>query len=353
MPSEEACSAAEAPAARGAWSPVCVELAKGRLTALVLATALIAYLLAGNGVVHWGPLLWLLLGTALTAGGANALNEWLEIQRDARMQRTCGRPLPTGRVSPARAFRWAAGGTLVGCIVLAAQVNGLTAALGLTAVLIYVLLYTPLKPRSSLCTLVGAVCGAIPPMMGWTAATGRLDYGAWVLGTVLFVWQIPHFLSLGWLHREDYARGGFRVLPATDHSGQMTCQTIVLYSMALPPLALAATVGGVAGTIYAAGSLVLGVGLVGLAVQFYRRRTSAAAYRLFIATIIYLPLLLGLMLADRRAPGGGGNSPGIALPSVNASPAPWDRVIGIAMQPRSGGAEPVQAKEIIRAFRSA
>lgn len=278
---------------------VCLELAKARLTALVLITTLVAYLLASQAAIQWGPLLWTLFGTALTAGGANALNQWGEVQRDSRMRRTRNRPLPTGRVHAAHALGGGLAAIATGCTVLFLRVNTITAALALAAAMIYVLLYTPLKPRSSLCTLVGAVCGAIPPMIGWTAATGRLGYGAWVLAVLLFLWQVPHFLALGWLHRDDYARGGFRVLPVTDASGRITCQVIVLYSMALLPSGLAAAAAGMTGPVYAIGCVVLGTGLVMLAVRLYCQRTEANAQRLFISTIVYLPLILGLMLVDR------------------------------------------------------
>jgi protoheme IX farnesyltransferase len=286
-------------AARLTHAAVHFELAKAPLTALVLVTTGIGYSLAGGEVSPPLPFLATMLGTALTAAGANALNQWWEAHRDARMWRTCGRPLPTGRVSTTYAFWWAVSAIVIGSAALVLWVNWLTTAMAVAAVLIYVLLYTPLKPRSSLCTLVGAVCGAIPPMMGWTAAAGRLEYGACVLGAVLFIWQVPHFMSLGWLYREDYVRGGFRTLPATDPSGQITAQVTVLYSLALLPIALAATAGGMAGMTYAAGSVTMGTGLVILAVRLYRRRTEANARRLFVSTIVYLPLLLCLMMADR------------------------------------------------------
>jgi protoheme IX farnesyltransferase len=186
-----------------------------------------------------------------------------------------------------------------GVVLLAARVNGLAAVLALLAAAVYVLAYTPLKPRSTLCTLAGAVVGAIPPMIGWAAATGSLAPGAWILAAVLFVWQIPHFLSLAWLYRRDYERGGFRMLPVIDESGVLTCRMAVIYSMALLPIGLAATWAGVAGWVYAAGSCVLALGMVAMALRFAVRREDADARRLFLASLVYLPLLLVLLVADR------------------------------------------------------
>ena len=276
-----------------------LELTKPRLGALVLVTTLVGFVLSGGGPVEGRRLLWTLLGTALTVGAANALNQWMERGLDARMRRTCRRPLPGGRLRPWQALAWGAGLGVAGPLLLFRMVNPLTAALGVAAEVIYLLIYTPLKTRSSLCTLAGAVCGALPPVMGWTAATGRLQAGAWILGAVLFVWQIPHFLALAWVYRADYARGGFRMLPATDTEGQTTVQVIVLYSLALLPVGLAATFAGIAGWVYAAGSLALGLAFVTLGVAMYRQRTEVQARRLFLASIVYLPLLLGLMVADR------------------------------------------------------
>ncbi len=276
-----------------------LELTKARLTALVLVTNLVGYLLAARESIDWITLLWTFLGTGLAAGGANAWNQWWEARRDACMERTRRRPLPSGKMKGKTAFLWSAGLSFAGAAILAIFANILTAMLAVIVIVLYVLVYTPLKPRSSLCTLVGAVCGAIPPMMGWTAATGSLDYGAWILGAILFVWQIPHFLALAWLYREDYAQGGFRMLPIIDPSGRTTCQLIVLYSLALIPLGLAATIAGLAGWLYALGSILLGIAMVFEGVRFSVRRRNTDARRLFLASILYLPLLLAFMVADQ------------------------------------------------------
>ena len=269
---------------------------------LVLVTTLVGFLVASGGAVDWLRLGWTLIGTALAAFGANALNQCVEVARDARMQRTCARPLPSGKLEQQPAWTFALACGISGPVLLAVTVNELTAWLAGLTLLIYVGLYTPLKSRTPLNTLVGAVVGAIPPMMGWTAATGGVAPGAWILAGILFVWQIPHFLSLAWLYRDDYARGGFRMLPVIDQSGNLTCFVIILYSVLLLPLGLAVAFMGLAGAVYAVGSVLLGVALIVLVWRLERERTRVHARRVFLASVIYLPLLLGLMVADRTAP---------------------------------------------------
>jgi protoheme IX farnesyltransferase len=283
------------------WA-VYLELAKARLCALVLVTTTVGFILASSTTLNWPLLLATLLGTAAAAFGANAFNQYLEADRDARMRRTAGRPLPTGRLTPWQARTFALTMTITGPVLLALLAKPLAAVLALLTALIYVLGYTPLKVRTPLNTLVGAVVGAIPPMIGWAAATGRLDFGAWLLGAILFFWQIPHFLALAWLYREDYARGGFRMLPVVDHDGGLTGRIVVLYSLILLPLGLSITLAGLAGLWYAAGAALLGLGLLAAGVRLYRQRQAADARRVFLASVIYLPLLPGLMVADRRAP---------------------------------------------------
>jgi protoheme IX farnesyltransferase len=277
-----------------------LELSKARLSALVVLTTAAGFLLASEPNVDWSRLWWTLIGTALVAGGANGMNQLIERRQDARMERTRRRPLPSGQLNVTQAGRWAAAACILGTALLTALTNPLTGLLALFALVIYVLVYTPLKTRTSLCTLVGAVVGAVPPMMGWTSAAGALGHGAWVLGAVLFVWQIPHFLALGWLYRADYERGGFRMLPVIDRTGRLTCLAVVLYSLALLPAGLAAMMTGLIGWVAAAGSLLLGLALSVLAIRLYHQRTNTSARRLFLASVIYLSVLLGLMVADRR-----------------------------------------------------
>jgi protoheme IX farnesyltransferase len=215
------------------------------------------------------------------------------------MERTRNRPLPGGAIGRRHALLVGLITASTGLILLAVRTRLLTAVLGLAVVLIYTLVYTPLKPRTPLCTLVGGICGAIPPMMGWTATGAGLSFGAWVLAGVLFLWQIPHFLALAWMYRDDYRRGGFRMLPVVDPSGRATGLMAVLYTLALLPVGLPAVLGGMTGWLFVVGSLVLGAGLVTLALRLAAFRSEPVARRLFLATLAYLPLLLGLMVADR------------------------------------------------------
>lgn len=291
-------------AARRNFLAAYLELTKARLSAMVVVTAAAGYAVASAGAMDWLGLLWIVIGTGLCAGSANAFNQIIEVRRDALMNRTKGRPLPAGDLSSAHAFVFAVLIGYVGVSMLAMLLNLLTAGLALANILIYVLLYTPLKIRTTLNTLVGAVCGAIPPMMGWAAATGTLGHGAWVLGAILFLWQIPHFLALAWMYRDDYSRGGYVMLPQVDPAGVLTAQVAVLTSLALLPLGLVATVAGLAGWVYALASIVLAAGMILLAVRLWKDRSDASARRLFLASITYLPLLLLVMVLDRGTIGG-------------------------------------------------
>lgn len=284
----------------GPWAHLgaLLELSKAKLCALVVVTAAAGFVLGSPGSVDFSLLGLAMVGIGLAGLGANALNQWMEIDRDARMKRTAGRPLPTGRLSRREALVFAAVCAVAGPLILGVFVNGLTAGLAVGCELIYVLLYTPLKTRTPLNTLVGAVCGALPPMMGWSAAAGGLGFGAWILGAILFIWQIPHFLALAWLYREDYARGGFRMLPAVDGSGRLTCRLILLYSLLLAPLGLTVTLAGLTGPLFAAGSLLLGMGMIVVGVRLWRRRTNRDARIVFLTSVVYLPLLFGLMVVD-------------------------------------------------------
>jgi protoheme IX farnesyltransferase len=279
-------------------TPGYLELVKPGLTGLVLATTALGYLLAPGAVVDPWRLLAAVLGTALVGGGANGFNQWWERGRDARMERTRHRPFPTGRLAPGAGFAFSAGITLAGWALLLAWVNPLTALLSFLSWAVYLFVYTPLKPRTSLNTLVGAISGAIPPVMGWTAATGRLEPGAWVLFAILFVWQIPHFLAIAWLYRTDYARGGFRMLPVVDPEGRATFRIVVLYCIGLIPVAWTATLAGLSGWIHLLGSTLLGLVLLAHGLRLYRERTDEAARGLFLASIVVLPALLILMVVD-------------------------------------------------------
>lgn len=276
-------------------------LTKARITALVLVTAATGYVLGTPGRIDALDLLALLLGVGLASGGAAALNQVYERETDARMRRTASRPVPAGRISPRAAL--AAGCLLsaAGVAWLAIAVNPLTGFLGLLTVVLYIAVYTPLKPRTSLNTLVGAIPGAIPPVLGWTAATGAVGLGGWALFSILFLWQLPHFLAIAWMFREDYARGGFPMLPVIDPGGASTGRQAALYNLALIPVSLTPTLLGLAGGVYFFGALLLGVLFLACGVAMALDRGPRSARRLLLASVTYLPILLVLLVLDRAA----------------------------------------------------
>lgn len=273
-------------------------LSKARLCMMVLITTMVGYLLAVP-TIAWSVFLATLVGTTLTAFGANALNQYLEREVDRRMERTRGRPLPAGRLSPELALIYGVAVSLVGTFVLLAWSGWIPAALAAATIVLYVLVYTPLKRTSTTNTLVGAVCGALPPLIGWSAGTGGLEMGGWLLFALLFVWQMPHFLALAWMYREDYARGGFKMLPVVDPTGRITFPVTVLFAALHLPLGLLVTVAGVAGPWFALGSLLLGGWWLLLGMRLYRSHADGDARKVFLASLAYLPLALILMLADR------------------------------------------------------
>ena len=275
------------------------EITKARLSALVVFTTAVGFVLASPGAIDWALLSWTVIGTALAAGCASAFNQIIEKNLDKRMIRTRRRPLPSGAMSVAHCFAAGMIMGVVGLVILVLRVNLTAGWLALATIIIYAMVYTPMKVRSTLNTLVGAICGAIPPMIGWVAASQSLDIGAWLLAAILFVWQLPHFFALAWLYREDYARGGFAMLPVIDRNGQVTCQVIVLTSLMLLPLALAATLLSISGMIFAIGSLLFGAWMIALGIRLYHDRTDANARKVFLASITYLPVILCLMVIDR------------------------------------------------------
>lgn len=276
-----------------------LELTKPRIAALVLVTTITGFVLAADG---WGDLFVLLhavIGTALAAGGANALNQYLEREADARMVRTAGRPIPTGRIAPADAWAFGVAFAVAGIAYLLILTNPLTASLAALTVASYVLVYTPLKRRTPWCTAVGAVPGALPPVIGWAAARGRLDFGALLLFLLVFVWQIPHFWSIAWLYRQDYRRGGFPMLPVVDASGRRTARQVVALSVVLVIVSLAPWWFEWVGRGYLIGAGILGATFVGFGAVFAWRRSPGSARSLAVCSITYLPMLLGLLVLGR------------------------------------------------------
>jgi len=288
--------AARAGLERIRWADL-VELSKPRITGLIMLTAAVGYRLGAVGGFDLG-LLPLLLGTALTSSGAAALNQYLEREIDARMRRTESRPLPAGRVRPVDALALGLLLSLAGLLLLLLTLPPLAGAVALATSGSYLFAYTPLKVRTSLATIIGAVPGALPPVGGWAAATGRIEPGAAVLFAIVFLWQIPHFLAIAWMHREDYARGGIRMLPVVDPTGASTARQTALSALALLPVSLVPAAIGMAGNLYLAGALLLG-GLMTLAsLEFARAPGAERARRLLLASVIYLPLLWTLLLVD-------------------------------------------------------
>ena len=267
---------------------------------MVLTAAAGFYLGSGAGV-DLGLLLRTLIGVALVAAGTNAFNQWRERDVDALMRRTCGRPLPSGRVTPRAAAAFAAVISVAGVAYLALGVNLLTAGLAALTLASYVLLYTPLKRTTTLNTLIGAVPGALPIVGGWTAAGGALGPAVAALFWILFLWQLPHFLALAWIYREDYRRGGLAMLSVADADGRHTGRMVLLYATALLPVSLLPTLLGVTGGLYFFGALALGLAYAGASVAMTRAATTARAWRLFVVSIAYLPALLTLMVMDKVA----------------------------------------------------
>lgn len=275
------------------------ELSKARLSFLVLLTTLVGFLFAWNGPMDYTLLASTLLGTALSAAGAAALNQWLERDLDSMMPRTADRPLPARRMHPSDALLFGLLCSGSGVALLALLVNPLTAVLSFLTITIYALLYTPLKRVSELNTLLGAVPGALPPLLGWTAATGHTGLGGWILFLILWFWQMPHFLAIAWLYRDQYEAAGFRMISTRDPEGCATAWQALIYSAALLAVTLLPGLLGFASPWYFFAALALGAAMLFLAGDFVRRRDIGSARRLFFGSIIYLPLLLGALVAFR------------------------------------------------------
>jgi heme o synthase len=284
------------------------ELTKLRVTSLVVMTAWCGYYFgaarSGISSLSWG-LVQALVGVALVAGGAAALNEVMEFDIDARMRRTAGRPLPTGRMSRTHATIAGLGMILGGALFLGMVMNALTGWLALATAAVYLAAYTPLKKVHPICTFVGAFPGAMPGVLGWTAARGRLEWGALVMFAIVFFWQFPHFFSIAWLYREDYAAGAIRMLPVVEQNGRSTARQIVAYSIGLIPVTLTPTLLGMAGKVYFVVALAMGLALlyVGLRLAFLDAPITAAvskqrARQLLQATVFYLPVLFIVMMLD-------------------------------------------------------
>lgn len=273
------------------------ELTKPRIAAMVLITVTVGYTLATHGQWEWGVLLPTLLGVALVASASSAFNQWYERSTDARMDRTANRPLPAGRLSSAEVLLFGAGCAITGGVLLATLVNVATAVLTLLTLVLYAGAYTPLKRRTSLCTAIGAVPGALPPVLGWTAGGGGADLGAVTLFAILFLWQFPHFLAIAWLYRHQYENAGLKMLPR-NRQARVVGLLAVAYALALIPASLLPRAAMLAGDLYLMAAAGLGVLYVAAAIRFAWQETRTSARGLLFASLIYLPALLMMLTFD-------------------------------------------------------
>jgi len=276
------------------------ELAKPRLSALVLTSTLVGFYLGAWQTPPFRIWMHTFLGTALLVCGANTLNQLIEKDADRVMKRTAGRPLPTKRIAQRTAWQFGVFTSVLGLLELAVFAGWKTAILGSVAFGCYICLYTPLKKKTSLSALVGGISGALPPLMGWTAAGGRLDLGGWTLFSILFLWQLPHFLAIAWRYRDDYDRAGLAVLPVEDRGGQTTGWFMILYCTALLPVSLMPTLIGLTGVLYFYGALMLGICYLGFSIHSALQTNVGSVRRLFLMSLVYLPTLFLLMVVDKH-----------------------------------------------------
>ncbi len=276
-----------------------LELTKPRITLLVTLTAAAGFCLASREV-DYSKLLQFSLGIILLSSGISTLNQYIERDVDALMMRTRARPLPAGRLAPVEAFIFGLTLSALAIAYLAATINTLTALLGVLTFASYLLIYTPMKTRTTLSTSVGALPGAMPPLMGWVAARGRLGVEGWILFAILFLWQFPHFLAIAWMYRDDYARAGIRMLPVVEREGKVTAQQILIYTLMLVPVSLLPVMVGLAGRVYLAGAVALGIAFLYFSVKAALSRTVLQARRLLLASVLYLPALFALMVMNSK-----------------------------------------------------
>jgi protoheme IX farnesyltransferase len=276
-----------------------LELTKPRITFLIVLTSAAGFALGSRGAVNYVQLTHALIGIALLSSGIGTLNQFIERDLDGLMRRTADRPLPSGRLFPFEALWFGISLTLMAEAYLAVFVNALTALLGLTVIAGYLFVYTPLKTRTSLSTALGAFPGAMPPLMGWTAARGEIDVAAWVLFAILFLWQFPHFLAIAWMYREDYGRAGIRMLPVVEPDGRVTGQQIIAYSLMLVPVSLLPAVLGISGRIYFVAAAVFSLLFLASSVRAALSKSNQHARQLLLASVLYLPLLFGVMVLNR------------------------------------------------------
>lgn len=275
-----------------------IEIAKLRISLMVLMTVSVGYILALQEAASYVPLLHACLGVSLSAIGASAVNQWIERKTDGRMRRTMNRPLPTSRLAPAEVLTFGLVCAVVGSGYLLMTVNVMTAGMTFLTFFLYAFVYTPLKRVTSLCTAVGAIPGAMPPVLGWLAAGGQLDWMAFSLFGVLFLWQFPHFLAIAWMYRDDYCAAGLRMLPAGRSMPHVTGLLAVCYALGLIPVSLLPTYFGWAGVVYATVAVVLGIAYLVASIRFAWDETRTSARRVLLTSLVYLPLLLAVLTWD-------------------------------------------------------
>jgi heme o synthase len=276
-----------------------ISLTKPDVSFLVLMTTGAGFYMGARGPIDWLHMLHVVFGTMMIAAGTAALNHYIERESDRYMRRTASRPLPTGQLTPAEALRFGVVLCIAGAIDLYFVAGYLACLLGVITSVSYLLAYTPLKKRTVWATFIGAIPGAIPPMIGWAAATGKLDAGAWLLFAILFFWQFPHFHAISWMYREDYARAGILMLPVVDKDGTRTFRQIVLYAATLVAVSLLPAVMGFAGVLYFFGALVTCTALVQVCLWAAHAKTNSRAKWLLHVTVMHIPILLGLMMYDK------------------------------------------------------
>ena len=276
-----------------------IELMKPNILIMVLITTILGYFLGADGKILWNNLTWMLIGTTFSAGGAGVLNQYLERDQDKIMNRTCNRPIPSGKISPQNALIFGIITVIVGSIVLAVKINLLTGFLSILTAFMYVLIYTPMKRVTWLNTSLGSIPGALPPIGGWAAATNSIDSGAWILFAILYLWQHPHFFAIAWMCKDDYEKAGFKMLPVIEPDGNRTVRQILWHLSLLFPISLLPVLIGMNGNIYLYGVLIITLYYFISAFPMLYKKSYKNASRILKASVLYLPALMIIIIIDK------------------------------------------------------
>ena len=276
-----------------------IDLLKPSILIMVLITTLLGYYLGNEGAISWIRLIWTLLGTGLSAGGASALNQYLERDQDKLMERTCNRPIPAGILRPQSVLLFGIAAVIIGSIILVLKINTLTGFLSLLTAFMYVLIYTPMKKLTWLNTSLGSIPGALPPLGGWVAATGNIDSGAWILFAILYLWQHPHFFAIAWMCKDEYKKAGFKMLPVIEPNGDRTIRQIFWHLSLLFPVCFLPFIIGMNGNIYLFGATILTLCYFLSAIPMLKEKSSKNASHILKASVLYLPLLIVIIIIDK------------------------------------------------------